>query len=181
MKFKNALRPFWSRSNSVEQVVRSRRKFGFFRWGSGLQKVGLLHYLIPAAAILIPTAIVLTQVPNLRLAAFSFTKPKPIQQSSTQLPQSIQQAIVNLASQDLKAEAANANLAVNPSSVTLTSQGGLIQPLIDNVQEALTQDPSGKAKIKLKIKLTAQKLIFALTTQNMNSTLQFVKNNKFYF
>ena len=152
MKFKQTLRPFWSRSNSVEQVVGNRRKFGFLHWGSGLQKIGLLHYLIPTLITVGIVGTVVTQVPNLRLAAFSFTKPKPITQSLTILPTAVQSAIQNLASQEIKAEAANANLAVNLSnSRAQTSQNGLIQPLIDNLQETLTQDPSGKAKINLKI------------------------------
>ena len=125
------------------------RKFGFLRWG-GLPKVGLLHYLIPAIITVGVVGTVATQVPSIHLLAARFTKPKAITQSSTYLSANIQSAIQSLASQEIKAEQANANLTI-VSLNTNPSTSGLIQPLIDTVQEVLTLNPSEKAKIKLKI------------------------------
>ncbi len=118
MKFKKYLKPFWRTVQSGEQIVQRRRKFGFLSgrrallpWLNAGKPLGLLHFLIPVAVVLIPTAIVLTQVPSLRLAAFQFSKgalfeskPKPITQSSIPLPLDVQSAIQNLASQQIKQE-----------------------------------------------------------------------------
>ncbi len=153
MKFKKYLKPFWHHARSGEEITRHGRKFGFLHFGSGLQKIGLLHWLIPTLAVVSIVGVVATQAPKSLLAGFNFTKPKPITASSTYLSANVQSAILNLASQEIKAEAGNTNLAVNAlsSSSTQTSQNGLIQPLVDSIQETLTQDPSSKAKIKLRI------------------------------
>lgn len=133
--------------------IQYHRNIGLiWKYGGVVRKLGLIHLLIPA--LLIPAAIVtFTQIPNVRVSAAKFTKPKPIVQSPTILSANIQSAIQNLAVQEIKAEAGNANLAVNilSSSLTQPSQNGLIQPLIDSIQETLIQDPASKAKIKLRI------------------------------
>ncbi len=128
------------------------RKFFKPLKGVLLRRVGLLpfHFLIPVLAVPLIAGVALTQLYNFPIASFRFTKPKPITQSATILPASTQQAIENLASQEIKADNANANLATN-NSVSSTSQGGLIQPLIDSIAETFTVNPVDKAKIELRI------------------------------
>ncbi len=150
MNLKKYLKPFWHHAKTAEQVTRHRRKFGFLHWGTGIQKIGLLHYLIPALVTVSIVGAVATQVPNSLFAAFNFTKPKPIIQSSTYLSADIQSAIQNLAKADLKTKAADANLAVNNDFIQ-TSQTGVIQPLVDTVQSLFTTDPVDKAKLELRI------------------------------
>ncbi len=150
MNIKKYLKPFWPQTKTAEQVVHHRRKFGFFHFGSSLQKLGLLHYLIPAVITIGVVGAVATQVPNLHLASFRFTKPKPIVQSTTALPQNIQQAVADLANQQIKQEQANANLAFKTPSSTIT-QTGFVQNAVLNIQEALTFNPTEKAKLEIKI------------------------------
>ncbi len=130
--------------------IQYHRNIGLvWKYGGVVRKLGLIHLLIPA--LLIPVAVVtITQVPNIRLAGFNFSKPKTITQSSIVLSANIQSAIQNLASQEIKQDRANANLSVN-NNFTQTSQSGLIQPLVDSVQQLLTTNPVDKAKIELRI------------------------------
>ena len=140
-----------------------------WKYGGVVRKFGLIHLLIP---VLLGTAVigtVVTQLPNFRISDFKFTKPKPIIASNTLLPQNIQQAIENLAAQEIKEDQADANLNIHTSS---GDQSGLASSLILNVQEAVTSNPSEKAKIKLK---KIDILIAELQDQTPNQVVEIIK------
>lgn len=119
------------------------------RFGSIFSKATWLpRLLIPFLVLAVPVAAM--QAPSL-IASFRTSRLKPLVASDKTLPQNIQQAIVNLAKQEVSAQEANATLAsssnTSSSSATNTS---VIQPFIDDVQIALTQDSVKKTKLTLK-------------------------------
>jgi len=75
--------------------------------------------------------------------------PKQLVISTTILPGQVQQAVQALAKQEIKEEQANATLANSAAQVAPTNTPPA-QSFIDSLQEALTTDPSDKAKLKLK-------------------------------
>ncbi len=105
--------------------------------------------------LLIISSLLFPQEGRIFFSAFkmsSFSSPKPIVQSKTFLPQSIQKAVETQAKQEIKQDQANANLvATANNNLSQTSQSGLIQPLVDSIQELLTTNPVDGAKVKLKI------------------------------
>lgn len=147
MKLKKYFRAIWSKSHPAEQVVRYRRKFGFLRFG-GESKVGLLHWLIPAVLGATVIGTVVTQVPGLKIAAFQFTKPKPIIASDSKLPTDIQQAIEVLARQRLKQEQAHVTLPVN--EISEIPEYGLLAPVSETIEEVFTRDPTDRARLLIR-------------------------------
>ena len=169
MRFKTYFKSFFRKPSSEKSEPHHKSPDDSFHSGFRTneirrKKIGILRnrfikiLTVKAAAIL---AIILflmffgvayAQAPIKTLVA-QLTKPKPITQSSTILSANVQSAIQNLAGQEIKQEQANANLAASTANNSLpqTSQSGLIQPLIDSVQELLITNRVDKAKIKLRI------------------------------
>lgn len=129
------------------------------------RKFGHLPFFFPFLLFLILVLVTLAQTPSFYLSAFKFNRPKPIVQSSTKLPANVQNAIVDLAKQEIKNEQANAALVANipvaslPSSIPLP----IIQPVVDTVRE-LAASPSDLAKIRLgKVDRLIRELVSLLT------------------
>lgn len=97
---------------------------------------------------------VYAQVPIIQEVIAKFIpppKPGPITQSKTVLPSSAQSSIEDLAKQQIQKQEANATLpgsanTANPISTTTS----VVEPLIANIQIALTFDPVSKAKLRIK-------------------------------
>lgn len=100
------------------------------------RRIRLFWWLIPFILVLV----LLTQRQNLFLSPFKFNQPKPVVLSSTTLPQNIQQAVENLAKQEIKEEQKN----------TVQDQN-LLQDISDNISE-ITGSSSVKAKVKARRK-----------------------------
>ena len=147
----NFRKRFWSFFSTRKLEVSETphiRKLGF-TWFKRQGKSLLLPRLLAPLLLVSSVGIAVAAAPRVRSLVASFTKPKPITQSATILSASIQSAIQDQASFEIKQEQANANLVetLNPNPAATSA----IQPVIDTVQEALTIDPSRKAKIKLQI------------------------------
>jgi len=83
------------------------------------------------------------------LKSLTISKPKPITQSKTSLPSFVQQAVANLAHEQVKQEQAKTVLTTAQSQSTSVQSQSIIQPVINAVQEAITIDPGEKAQLKL--------------------------------
>jgi len=147
--FKKYFSSFLPKDKPEEHRPHHKRKAGFTWWHHTHRKFRILYVFIAIFFLLFATA-AFAQAPEIRFLAASFTKPKPITQSATILSANVQSAIQNLAGREIKQEQANANLAVTLQEANLSTTS-VAQPLIDSVQEALTSDPSSKAKIKLRV------------------------------
>ncbi len=167
MHFKKYFSSFFPKNKPEDHEAHHKRKMGVGWWNHSRWKFRILYAFIGILFLFFATA-AFAQAPTIRLLAESFTKPKPITQSSTVLPVDIQSAIQDLASQEIKQGQANANLAggVSSSSTTQTSPSGLAQPLIDSIQEAFTTYPVDKAKIRLRIIDRQIQELEALTKNN---------------
>ncbi len=157
MKFKKYFSRFLLKDRPEEEKSHHKRKIGFTwdnttfrRFRFLYSKKSFIYLLIPLLFLLF-AGVTFAQAPSIRLLAASFIKPKTITQSSTILSASVQSAIQNLASQEIKQQQTNANLVVGTinGSSTQISQSGLIQPLVTAVQEILTTNPIDKAKLRL--------------------------------
>jgi len=133
-----------------------KRKKGFLWWNTG-QRFNLLHFLLPAFALLLILFAVFFQKPIIyALSAFTFRPPQPIVQSKTVLPADIQQAVKDQAQEEIKQDQASRILATNPSSANPTAQAssGVASPLTEYIVEPLqilfTAKPADKAKLRLK-------------------------------
>ena len=83
------------------------------------------------------------------LHALTSPKPKLITQSKILLPSSVQQAVANLAQEQIRQEQANTVLVTAQSQSTSQQSESIIQPMINAVQEAITTDPIERAQLKL--------------------------------
>jgi len=162
--------------------IQYNRNIGFvWKYGGVVRKLGIIHLLIPALLIPVAVVVTFTHLPDIRLAAFKFSKPKPITQSAQVLPSNIQIALENLAKQEIKVDQSVANVAVNTANNTSVQSGSLIQPLIDSVQELITTNPSEKAKIEIR---RTDRLISGLQTlltgsqsdQAINQAVSLIQN-----
>ncbi len=150
MHFKKYFSVFLPKDKPKEHIVHHKRKIGVF-W-SRLIRIITIKFVVFLTLILffLFFGVAYAQAPMKALVA-QLTKPKPITQSATILSANVQSAIQNLASQEIKQQQANANVAVNTlnSNATQTSQGGAVQSLVTAVQVVLTTNPIDKAKLRL--------------------------------
>ncbi len=91
---------------------------------------------------------------GLVLSAFKmsrFTSPKPLVLSTKTLPANVQNAIEDLAKQEISQQEANATLPNSSNTIsTSVSNASVTEPFIDGVQIALTQNSVEKAKLRLR-------------------------------
>lgn len=140
-------------TNLDSQEKRRKRRFGWMPFS-----FLIIFLLLIGITFLLPNTFV-------QSATFFKGKPRPITQASQTLPVNIQNAIENLAKQEIKEEQAIATLPVNVSiNATLTDQSGpSIQPLIDSIT-ALTGNPVDRAQARLaKVDRLIKELINVLT------------------
>jgi len=127
-----------------------KRKIGIF-WGRFIKiltrkliailAVGFFLFYFGVAYAQAPVHALINQI----------TKPKPISQSSKNLPPDVQQAFQNQAAQDIKQEQANALLTISTINTSQTPQENTVfQNISQTIQEITTTNPSVRAKIKIK-------------------------------
>jgi len=138
------------------------------------RKFGLLPFFFPFLLLLILIFSTFAQMPSFYLSAFKFISPKPIVQSSIKLPADVQNAIENLAKQEIKKEQADSALTLNVFSTnggSLQTSVPVIQPLIDTAKE-LVSNPSDRAKIRLgKVDRLIQELVSLLTKERTEKAI----------
>lgn len=145
MKIKKYFKIFFPKSKVVKPKHHHKRKISIF-WNRVIRILTIKFVAFLACIFfLLYFGVAYAQIPLNKFIAKTIP-PKPITSSSTTLPKGVQQAIENLATQEIKQEQANATLPVNVS----VSDDNFNKTNVGLLDELLATNPSDKAKVKIK-------------------------------
>lgn len=148
MHFKKYFSSFLHKERSEEHKPHHKRKLGLVWWNNNF---GALRFLIPVLIALIFIGIGFIGKQDFVLSAFKYNKPKPLVLSTKTLPTNIQNAIEDLAKQEISQQEVSATLPNSSNTIsTVAINTSIVEPLIEDVQIALAPNSVDRAKLRLK-------------------------------